>query len=162
MFSVFFFVPDLPGAVRTLWRLVRPAGRLAITSWGANLFEPADALFWEAVREVDPELVKSMKPWSKIVEPDLLRALLIECDVSDPEVIAEPGTHLLASPEDWWTIILGSGYRSTVDALSNPNRERVKRATIEAVRRQKIRQVRADVIYATAQRSRSNLLAPSP
>ena len=31
-----FFVPDLEGAVRGLWRLVRPGGYLAITIWGAR------------------------------------------------------------------------------------------------------------------------------
>lgn len=148
-----FFVPDLHAAVRALWRLVRPAGFLAITIWGAKMFEPADGTFWEAVRRADPELLKSIKPWNKIVEPEPLRALLIECGVTDPEVVEEPGRHPLKSPEDWWTIVLGSGYRSTVEALAPAARELVKVATIEAVRRQKIAEIRADVIYAIARRS---------
>ena len=96
---------------------------------------------------------KSIKPWNKIVEPDPLRALLIECGVTDPVVVAEPGTHPLNTPEDWWTVVLGSGYRSTVDALSPPDRERIRVATIEAVRREKITEIRADVVYAIARRS---------
>jgi ubiquinone/menaquinone biosynthesis C-methylase UbiE len=75
------FVSDLQGAVRELWRLVRPNGLLAITIWGRGLFEPANAIFWEAVRREDPELYRSIKPWSKIFEPDPLRALLLECGV---------------------------------------------------------------------------------
>jgi ubiquinone/menaquinone biosynthesis C-methylase UbiE len=148
-----FFVPDLPGAVRGLWRLVRPSGVLAITIWGAKPFEPADGIFWEAVRREDSELFKSIKPWSKIVEPDPLRALLVECGVIDPDIVAEPGVHPLETPGDWWTILLGSGYRSTVDALSPPGRERVRVATIEAVGREKIREIRTDVVYATARRN---------
>src|SRR5271165_550637 len=147
-----FFVPDLHGAVRGLWRLVRPDGCLAITIWGAKMFEPADGTFWEAVRQEDPELLKSIKPWNKIVEPDPLHTLLIECGATNPEVVAEPGIHPLNSPEDWWTIVLGSGYRSTVEALTPSARERVMVATIEAVRRQKIRELRADVVYAIARR----------
>jgi ubiquinone/menaquinone biosynthesis C-methylase UbiE len=145
-----FFVPDLSGAVRGLWRLVRPGGVLAITIWGPNMFQPADGIFWEAVRREDPELVKSIKPWNKISEAEPLRTLLVECGVTDPEVVAEPGMHSLSSPEDWWTIILGSGYRSTVDALSSTSQERVRVAVIEGVRRQKIREIRADVVYAAA------------
>jgi ubiquinone/menaquinone biosynthesis C-methylase UbiE len=148
-----FFVPDLHGAVRGLWRLVRPGGYLAITIWGAKMFEPADGTFWEAIRREDPELLKSIKPWNKIVEPEPLRTLLIECGVPDPEVVEEPGRHPLNSPEDWWTIVLGSGYRSTVEALTPSARELVRVATIEAVRRQKIREIRADVVYAIARRS---------
>jgi hypothetical protein len=81
--------------------------------------------------------------------------------VSDPVVVAEPGMHPLNAPEDWWTIILGWGHRSTVDALSPVNRERVRVATIEAVRREKIREIRANVVYAIAQRSRSSGDSPS-
>jgi ubiquinone/menaquinone biosynthesis C-methylase UbiE len=147
-----FFVPDLSGAVRGLWRRVRPGGLLAITIWGAKTFEPADAKFWEAVRREDPELLKSIKPWNKIVEPDPLRALLIECGVTEPDVRAEPGSHALNSPDDWWTIIMGSGYRSTVEALSPPIRERVRTATIEAVRQERIKEIRTDVIYAIARK----------
>jgi ubiquinone/menaquinone biosynthesis C-methylase UbiE len=147
-----FFVPDLHAAIRGLWRLVGPAGFLGITIWGARQFEPADGLFWDVVRQVDPELCKSTKPWNKITEVDPLRALLIECGVTDPVVVAEPGTHVLHSPEDWWAIILGSGYRSTVAALSALDRERVRVATIEAVRRAEIREIRADVVYAIARR----------
>ena len=151
-----FFVPDLEGAVRGLWRLVRPGGYLAITIWGAKMFEPADEKFWEAVRQADPELFRSIKGWNKIVEPDPLRAFLVECGVTDPVVVAEPGTHPLNTSEDWWTIILGSGYRSTVDALSPVDREKVRVATIEAVRQEKIREIRTDVVYAITRRSASS------
>ncbi|HEV3209680.1 MAG TPA: hypothetical protein VGY91_05400 [Chthoniobacterales bacterium] len=67
---------------------------------GRKLFEPADDKFWQAVRREDPELFKSIKPWNRIVEPDPLRALLVECGVTDPVVVAEPGTHLFDIPED--------------------------------------------------------------
>jgi hypothetical protein len=72
--------------------------------------------------------------------------------VSDPEVVDEPGWHPLPAPEDWWTIVLGSGYRSTVETLSPKNRERVRAASIDGVRRADIRQIRTDVVYATARR----------
>jgi ubiquinone/menaquinone biosynthesis C-methylase UbiE len=143
-----FFVPDLSGTIRRLWHLVRPDGLLAITIWGAKAFEPADAIFWEAVRREDPELLKSIKPWNTIVEADPLYALLVECGVDEPNVAAEPGSHLLDSPEDWWTIIMGSGYRSTVEALSPMNKEKVRLSTIEGVTQNRIEEVRTDVIYA--------------
>jgi len=96
--------------------------------------------------------LKTIKPWNKIVEPDPLRALLIECGVTEPDVLAEPGSHSLNSPDDWWTIIMGSGYRSTVEALSPPTRERVRTATIEAVQQERIQEIRTDVIYAIARK----------
>src|SRR4029077_16928974 len=37
-----FFVPDMVAGVRELWQRVKPGGKLAITAWGGNLFEPAN------------------------------------------------------------------------------------------------------------------------
>jgi hypothetical protein len=44
--------------------------------------------------------------------------------------------------------IMGSGYRSTVEALSSINKEKVRLSTIEGVRQDRIQEVRTDVIYA--------------
>ena len=61
-----FFVPDMPAGVRTLWRLVRPGGKLAITTWGPRFFEPATTAFWEAVRTARPDLYKAFNPWDSM------------------------------------------------------------------------------------------------
>src|SRR5436190_12458234 len=53
-----FFVPDMASAVRSLWRVLRRGGKLAITTWGPRFFEPANTAFWNAVREVRPDLYK--------------------------------------------------------------------------------------------------------
>ena len=57
-----FFVPDMPAAVRKLWRLVRPGGKLAITSWGGNVLEPANSMFWRSVRDCDRSCPSLLSP----------------------------------------------------------------------------------------------------
>jgi len=54
-----FFVPDMQAAVRELWRLVRPGGKLAINTWGPRFFEPASTAFWDSIRAIRPDLYKS-------------------------------------------------------------------------------------------------------
>lgn len=44
-----FFVPDMQQAVQALWKLLRPGGRLAITTWVPRFFEPANTAFWNAL-----------------------------------------------------------------------------------------------------------------
>jgi ubiquinone/menaquinone biosynthesis C-methylase UbiE len=79
-----FFVSDVKGAVGELWRLVRPNGLLAITIWGRGLFEPADTIFWEAVRREDPELSETLlgQVASTIIDADVGNSrqfLQLEC-----------------------------------------------------------------------------------
>jgi len=47
--------------------------------------------------------------------------------VADADILAEDGRQVLRSPEDWWTIVLGSGFRSVVDQMGSDTAERYAR-----------------------------------
>jgi ubiquinone/menaquinone biosynthesis C-methylase UbiE len=145
-----FFVPDIGAAVRELWRTVRPGGRLAITTWGPRFLEPANTAFWESVREVRPDLHKGFNPWDRICDPVSLRNVLRDGGVDDSEIIAEAGTHAIASPEAWWAAVLGTGYRGTVEQLSPQDRDRVHAANLDYIRRSGITSAETNVVYAVA------------
>jgi ubiquinone/menaquinone biosynthesis C-methylase UbiE len=147
-----FFVPDMLAAVRELWRMVRPGGKLAITSWGKQVFEPANQIFWDAIEAERPELCKKIRPWERISDPVSLQALLKEGGATHVEVLAEAATHELASPEDWWTIILGGGFRGTIDQLDPAARERVRQANLQTLRTNEIYSLEVNVLYAIAQK----------
>ena len=68
-----FFVPDMAKAVSELWSRIRPGGKLAVTTWGPNLFEPANDAFWCSIKEVRPDLYKGFNPWDRIDDPAGLR-----------------------------------------------------------------------------------------
>jgi ubiquinone/menaquinone biosynthesis C-methylase UbiE len=147
-----FFVPDMPAAVRELWRVIRPGGKLAVTTWGPRFLEPGTTAFWNAVREVRPDLHKGFNPWDRICDPAAVQALLQEGGAGRAEVIAEPGTHPIASPEAWWAAVLGSGYRGTLEQMSAEDREHVRAANLAYIRDSGIRSVEANVVYAIATR----------
>lgn len=147
-----FFVPDMPRAIQELWRLVRPGGQLSITTWGPRLFEPANTVFWEAVREVRPDLYKGFNPWDRISDPADLRSLLAESGVFTDDVVAEAGTHRLATPEDWWWLVMGSGYRGTIEQLSLADQKHVREANTSYIRREWIKEVVASVVFAVAKK----------
>jgi ubiquinone/menaquinone biosynthesis C-methylase UbiE len=147
-----FFLPDMPAAVRRLWHWVRPGGQLAITTWGPRVFEPANTIFWDAIREVRPELHKGFNPWDRINEPAALTELLLDGGVVGSVAAAEPGWHPVATPADWWTIVMGSGYRGVIEQLTPAECERVHATVLAAVARQDIRRIETNVIYATARK----------
>jgi ubiquinone/menaquinone biosynthesis C-methylase UbiE len=148
-----FFLPDMTGAVRSLWKLVRPGGQLAITTWGPRVFEPANSVFWQAVRDVRPELYKDFNPWDRISTPEALRALLGDAGVPLARAEASSSSHTLATPEDWWTIVMGSGYRGTVELLTDGEREAVRRAVRREIEDRQIRAIETNVVFATARKA---------
>jgi len=145
-----FFVPDMAAGVRALWRQLRPGGRLAITTWGAGVFEPADGIFWAAVARVRPDLDKAFRPWDRLGAPSGVRALLEEGGIPSCEVTLEEGTHPLATPEAFWEMVLGSGYRGAVDPMTEAERSTVRREVLAALRAGRVTSVRADVVYGAA------------
>ena len=149
-----FFAADMPAFVANMWRLVRPGGVLAITVWGPGLFEPANTVFWESVRDVEPALYKAFNPWDEITTPELLAGLFAKAGVPRASTQAVAGTHNLDTPDGFWDVVLGSGYRSTVEALGAAKRDQLQAQVLGELRARGVTALRTDVIYATVRRPR--------
>jgi ubiquinone/menaquinone biosynthesis C-methylase UbiE len=146
-----FFAADMPAFVAEMWRLVRPGGTLAITTWGPDWCEPASSVFWESVRELEPKLFRGFNPWDEITTAPALADLLARGGVSGAAVEATAGEqHELEQPEDFWEIALGSGYRSTVDALAAEQRDQLRERIVGELRAREVASVRNDVVFASA------------
>ena len=145
-----FFVPDMTEAVRELWRMVKPGGRLAITTWGPDLFEPANGAFWDAIHIERPDLHRGFNPWDRISESDGLREMLAEANVHNVDILAEAGTHPLNSPDDWWKIAMGSGYRGTLEQLDTDTFNRVQEGNLSRLVEGQVNAIETNVMYAVA------------
>jgi ubiquinone/menaquinone biosynthesis C-methylase UbiE len=145
-----FFVPNMARAVSELWSRIRPGGKLAVTTWGPNFCEPANDAFWRSIKDVRPDLYKGFNPWDRINDPAGLRKILDEGGVALPTIIPENRLHPINSAEEWWTIVLGSGYRGTIEQLTLVEREKVKEANLAFIRNEKISAVETNVLYAFA------------
>ena len=147
VFSI-FFVPDMEGLVRELWRMVRPGGKLAVTTWGPRIFEPAYSRWLIAVGKERPDLVTAFNPWDRITDVVSVRKLLQDGGVRDAEVMPEESVQPLHSADDWWTIALGSGLRWTIDQMGPEAATRVKQDNVDWLTENKIDRVETNAIYA--------------
>ncbi|WP_437745735.1 class I SAM-dependent methyltransferase [Sorangium sp. So ce1504] len=145
-----FFMPDMPAAVRRLWGWLKPGGTLAITTWGERVLEPGNTAFWDAIRAHRPDVYKTFRPWERIDTPGALRAMLAEAGVAACAVDAERSSQALDSPDDWWIIALGSGYRGTIDKLDPGAQEAVKRDTLAPLRERNALTAETNALYAIA------------
>jgi ubiquinone/menaquinone biosynthesis C-methylase UbiE len=147
-----FFAADMQAFVAEMRRLVRPGGVLAITTWGPDLFEPANSLFWDCVGAVEPSLYKAFNPWDEITSPEALAELFTPAGAGPVTVQAVSASHRLAHPDQFWDIVLGSGYRATVDALSPEQCDRVRDPLLRQLRSDGVTTLQTNVVFGTAQR----------
>jgi hypothetical protein len=145
-----FFAQDMPGFVAEMWRMVRPGGTLAITTWGPGWCEPASTVFWDSVRDAKPSLYRAFNPWDEITTPDALSRLFARGGVETATAQPAAGEHNLDRPEDFWDIVLGSGYRGTIDALRPEQSKAVRDQVLGILSSRAIRTLRTDVVFGTA------------
>jgi ubiquinone/menaquinone biosynthesis C-methylase UbiE len=153
VFSV-FFVPDMTKQVAELWRMVKPGGQLAITTWGPRAFEPCATAFWTAVKEHAPPALHfgGFNPWDRVTTVKAVRDLLIGAGVTDPKVEAEETQQPLRTPDDWWTIVIGSGFVWTVEQMGVEMAALVRENNLNSLRTQAATFIETNVIYSTARK----------
>ena len=148
-----FFVPEMEALVAEMWRMVRPGGKLAVTTWGPRIFAPAYDVWNAAVRQVRPDLYVAYNPWDRITTPEAVRTLFHGAGVPSVDVQPEDGYQPLSVPEDFWAIALGSGLRWTIDQLGPEGAEQVKASMLTWLDEHKVGRLETNVIYAVAART---------
>jgi ubiquinone/menaquinone biosynthesis C-methylase UbiE len=146
-----FFVEDMVAAVRELWRAVRPGGLLAITTWGRQVLEPGNSLYWDAVGRERPDLRQETPPWQRIVEPPGLRRLHADAGTTGPDIVVESFDHHVETDE-FWTIVLGSGYRGPIEAMGPEAADRVRDEVMGRLRSDSVRVLSSEVMYSQARK----------
>jgi hypothetical protein len=73
--------------------------------------------------------------------------------VPAPATEAAAGRHPLASPDDFWDIVRGTGYRATIDLLPAAARARVRDRLRERLASEAVTAVETNVVYGTARRA---------
>src|SRR6476659_3631759 len=106
--------------------------------------------WWAAVKQFRPDLHTAFNPWERIITPQAVSQLLFDSGIRAAEIIAEDGQQVLQSPDDWWTVVQGSGYRWTLEQMDNETIARVRDINLEALRNSETRFIETNVIYAVA------------
>lgn len=131
---VLFFLPDVPAALRNYARLLRPGGRLSVSTFVAN-----DRIRWQPVEQAlvrfmpeppPPEPQQHMDPrsWS-----DTLLETMRANGFARTEVAEQQYDNVFPTPERWWAWTESMATRAAIEAIPVERREEAMRAVFEAV-----------------------------
>jgi SAM-dependent methyltransferase len=128
-----FFVTDVRAAMRKLETATRPAGRAAISFWGEDSFSPLAQLFLEDAAAAMRAGVAPPMPWTRFTTADAIRTA-VDGTGRTTRIVTECARFALASPDDWWTVVMHSGFRAFVDPLSDAEQVRLRARHLARVR----------------------------
>ena len=91
-------------------------------------------------------------PWDRITTVEAVRDLLIGAGVADPQVQAEASQQPLRTVDDWWTIVVGSGFVWTVQQMGAEKAKRVREDNLNSLRAGAATFIETNAIYAVARK----------
>jgi SAM-dependent methyltransferase len=86
------FLPDRPAALREMYRVLRPGGRVALSVWRSLEHNPASQLIWEAIARHLNTTTAILLPSFTLGDVGELHALLEPAGFADPTVTARSCT----------------------------------------------------------------------
>jgi hypothetical protein len=78
--------------------------------------------------------VRGFNPWDDLVSVDQLVELYASSGIEDARAELVPAAQPLRSADEWWDVIMGTGFRGTVEELDPADAAEVRRANLSAMR----------------------------
>ncbi len=151
-----FFVPDTETQVAELWRMVRPGGRLAITTWARDFGLQRTNSGWKLCAVGAPICISPLIPGTASRRPTPF-AGCFRTGGQNVEVDVEDGYQTLRTPADFWTIALGSGLRWTIDQMGTELAREVKQELLDRLSASGIVWIETNAIYSVAEKQLDTL-----
>ncbi|MER5704775.1 methyltransferase domain-containing protein [Micromonospora sp. NPDC002296] len=131
---VAFLLPDIPGALRHYAKILRPGGRLSLSTFVAN-----DRLRWMPVADTlisfmpqqpppDPLPHTNPRSWS-----DWLISQMELTGYTGIDHVERQYDNVFPTPEHWWSWMESMAARAATEAIPEDRRAEAKRAVFDAV-----------------------------
>jgi hypothetical protein len=107
---------------------------------------------WDAVKAERPDLYRAYTPWDRISESAGLQTLLESAGATAVTVLTESDQHRIQTPEDWWTMVMGGGWRGTIDQMDAHTVDRIRQVNLDYLVTSGVRALDVEVLYAIGQK----------
>lgn len=117
------FLDDLPGTLAGIRRVLRPGGRLALSTWRIPQTEDLYQVLFEQGIVADAQ-----DPVVRLGESVLIERLLMQAGFESVRLQPEPADFTFASLDDYWATALGTGAARHLAPLDDATRAGVRAA----------------------------------
>ena len=126
-----FFLEDMTHALNNISRVVRPEGRIAITSFTGEAFSPMADIFikrYESTgREVPP------LSWKRLATEELIREQFNAVGITKVDIHHEPLGYQMTDPQMWWDVIWNAGWRALLNQMSEEEQKEFEKVHREEI-----------------------------
>ncbi len=112
-----FFVDDMSGALKHIANTVKPGGKILISGFRGNSFQPMVKLLLDRFRSYGLEIPQQMG-WQRMAKDTQLDEIFNKARLNDMNIQNRSmGYHIAL--EDWWDIVWNAGFRGFVEQLDD-------------------------------------------
>jgi ubiquinone/menaquinone biosynthesis C-methylase UbiE len=126
-----FFAEDMAEQLRHMASKVRPGGRIVISCFCEDSFQPLVEMFSKRLEQYGVE--RPSLRWKLIATEPKCRALFLDSGLEEIRVERQALGYYLKDPAEWWSVVWNAGFRSQVGQLSPQDLERFRREHLREV-----------------------------
>lgn len=110
-----FFIDEMEQGLRHIASKVRPGGKVVISTFVADAFEPCTSRFMALYESFGKETTPAS--WKRIASESALRDLFAGAGIGKVDILHEPlGAYI--TQDDWWDIVWNAGFRGFLQRLT--------------------------------------------
>jgi ubiquinone/menaquinone biosynthesis C-methylase UbiE len=149
-----FFAEDMAGQLRHMAGKVKPGGKIIISCFYEDSFQPLVEMFSERLEQYG--VGRPSLRWKLIATGSKCRELFLNSGLKEIRVERRDLGYYLEGPTEWWDVVWNAGFRSQVGQLCPQNLERFRKEhlqEVEALRTQDGIWLNVKVLYTTGIRT---------